>query len=172
MLLAAQELLAVVGLLFSATMALSSTTFLGNAMAGVMIRAVRNFRIGDFIRCDQHFGRVTERGLFHTEIQTEDRELTTLPNLYLVTHPVTTVRASGTVISATVAGAAGRTGGTEGLPGGRDRAAEARVGRRGLTRPAANRTGQKHSFPARAAPDESTPIEPTPPGQSFSTRIR
>ena len=63
------------------------------------LRAVRNFRMGDFIRVAEHFGRVSERGLFHTEIQTENRDLTTLPNLFLVTHPVTTIRTSGTIVS-------------------------------------------------------------------------
>jgi small-conductance mechanosensitive channel len=96
------QLLGLIGILLSVAVALSSTTFLGNAMAGVMLRVVKNFRMGDFIRTEEHFGRVSERGLFHTEIQTEDRELTTLPNLYLVTHPVTTLRTSGTIVAATV----------------------------------------------------------------------
>jgi len=34
-----------------------------------------------------YFGRVTERGLFHVEIQTEDRDLATLPNMFLVSQP-------------------------------------------------------------------------------------
>ena len=67
---------------------------------------MRNFRPGDFVRVGERLGRVTERGLFHTEIQTEDRDLTTLPNLYLVTNPVTVVRASGTIVSTTVDGTA------------------------------------------------------------------
>ncbi|MCL7970909.1 MAG: mechanosensitive ion channel family protein [marine benthic group bacterium] len=96
------QVLSLIGLVLSAGIALSSTTFLGNMLAGIMLRAVRSFRMGDFISCGEHFGRVSERGLFHTEIQTEERNLTTLPNLYLVTHPVTTVRASGTVVAATV----------------------------------------------------------------------
>ncbi len=96
------SLLTLIGLVISAAIALSATTFLGNAMAGVMIRAVRNFKTGDFIRVGEHFGRVTEKELFHTEIQTEDRDLTTLPNLYLVTNPVRVVRPSGTILSATV----------------------------------------------------------------------
>lgn len=96
------QVLSLIGILLSAAIALSSTTVLGNAMAGVMMRAIRNFRVGDFIRAGEHFGRVSERGLFHTEIQTEERELTTIPNLYLVTHPVTTIRTSGTVVSAIV----------------------------------------------------------------------
>ena len=71
-------------------------------MAGIMLKSVRNFRSGDFIKTGEHFGRVTERGLFHTEIQTADRDLTTLPNLVLATNPVTVVRQSGTIVGATV----------------------------------------------------------------------
>jgi small-conductance mechanosensitive channel len=96
------QILTLVGILLSAAIALSSTTFVGNAMAGIMLRTVRNFRVGDFVRVGEHFGRVSERGLFHTEIQNEDRDLTTLPNLYLVSHTVTVVRSSGTILSATV----------------------------------------------------------------------
>ncbi|MBN2226259.1 MAG: mechanosensitive ion channel [candidate division Zixibacteria bacterium] len=96
------QLLSLIGILFTAAIALSSTTFLGNIMAGFMLRSVRNFRPGDFIRVGEHFGRVSEQGLFHVEIQTEDRDLTTMPNLYLVTHPVKVIRASGTIISAEV----------------------------------------------------------------------
>ena len=96
------QLLSLIGILLSAAIALSATTFVGNIMAGLMLRAVRNFRAGDFIHVGDHFGRVSERGLFHVEIQTESRDLTTLPNLYLVTNPVKVVRASGTVISADV----------------------------------------------------------------------
>ncbi len=94
------QLLGFLGILFSAAIALSSTTILGNALAGIMMRAVKSFRVGDFVRVEGHFGRVSERGLFHVEIQTEERELVTLPNLYLVTHPVTTIRSSGTMITA------------------------------------------------------------------------
>lgn len=96
------QLLGLIGILLSAAIALSSTTFVGNAFAGMMLRAVRSFRLGDFIRIGDHFGKVSERGLFHVEIQTEDRDLTTLPNLFLVTNPVKVVRASGTVVNATI----------------------------------------------------------------------
>jgi len=97
------QLLAFFGILLSAAIALASTTVLGNALAGIMLKgAIRNFRMGDFIRCGEHFGRVSERGLLHTEIQTADRDLVTLPNLYLVSHPVKTVRDSGTIVSSTV----------------------------------------------------------------------
>lgn len=96
------QLLSLLGLLLSAAIALSATTFVGNIMGGLMLRAVRNFRSGDFIQVGEHFGRVSERGLFHIEIQTEDRDLTTLPNLYLVTNPVKVKRSSGTLMTAEV----------------------------------------------------------------------
>jgi len=96
------QLLTLFGILLSAAIALSSTTLLGNAMAGMMLRAVRNFRPGDFVSVGDYFGRVTDRGLFHVEIQTEDRDLTTISNIYFVTNPVTVSRSSGTIISATV----------------------------------------------------------------------
>lgn len=96
------QLLALLGLILTVIITLSSTTFVANMMASVMLRSVNSFRPGDFIRVGEQFGRVTERGLFHTEIQTEDRDLTTLPNLYLVTHPVSVLRSNGTVVSASV----------------------------------------------------------------------
>lgn len=96
------QVLGLLGIVLSAAIALSATTILGNLIAGAMLRSVRGFRTGDFIRVEHHFGRVSARGLFHTEIQTEDRDLTTLPNMFLVTHPVTTIRTSGTVLSTTV----------------------------------------------------------------------
>lgn len=96
------QLLALFGLLLTAVITLSSTTVAANAMAGLMLRFVRNVRSGDFIEVEGRFGRVSERGLFHMEIQTEDRDLITFPNQFLVQHPVKVIRSSGTFISATV----------------------------------------------------------------------
>jgi small conductance mechanosensitive channel len=96
------QIFSLIGLVLTGIVALSSTTFVGNAMAGLMLRAVQAFRAGDFLQTKEHFGRVTQRGLLHTEIQTENRDLTTLPNLFLVINPVTVIRYSGTFVSATV----------------------------------------------------------------------
>lgn len=96
------QIFSLLGIVVSAAIALSSTTFVGNAMAGLMLTGVKVFKIGDFVRVGDHFGRVSERGLLHVEIQTEDRDLTTLPNLYLVTNPTKVIHAEGTVISAEV----------------------------------------------------------------------
>lgn len=93
------ELLGLLGLVLTGMIAFSSTTFVANIMAGLMLRSVKSFFPGDFIRVAEHFGRVTERGLFHTEIQSEGRDLITLPNLFLAQNPVTVVRSTGTIVS-------------------------------------------------------------------------
>jgi small conductance mechanosensitive channel len=96
------QLLSLFGLLLTAIIAFSSTTLVANAMAGLMLRSIRSFHPGDFIRAGEHFGRVTEQGLFHTEIQTANRDLTSIPNSYLVAQPVSVVRTSGTIIETTL----------------------------------------------------------------------
>lgn len=97
-----KELLSLLGLLFSAVLAFSSTTFVANMMAGMQMKTVKPFGIGDFVEVGDHFGRITELGLFHIELQTEESNLCTLPNLFVVQNPATTIRSSGTILSATV----------------------------------------------------------------------
>lgn len=96
------QLLGLVGIVLSGVIALSSTTIIANLMAGLLLRITKPFRVGDFIRVGDYFGRVSERGLFDTEIQTETRELISLPNSYCINHPVSTILSSGTIISATL----------------------------------------------------------------------
>jgi len=96
---ATQNLITLVGVGITGVIALSSTTLASNAMAGLMLRAVRNFKRGDYIRVGDFLGRVTERGLFHTEIQNERSDLVTMPNLYLASNPVTVIRPSGTFVT-------------------------------------------------------------------------
>ncbi len=96
------QITSLIGIVVSAVLALSSATFIGNALAGIMLRAINSFKPGDFINVNEHFGRITERGLFHTEIQTENRDLTTIPNLYLATNAIKVTRSSGTLISGVV----------------------------------------------------------------------
>lgn len=95
-----KEVLQLLGIVLSATFALASTTFLGNALAGIMNRITNSCEPGDFIRIGDYSGRISDRGLFHIELQTEDRDLTTLPNLFLANNPVKVIRNSGTIISA------------------------------------------------------------------------
>lgn len=92
------QLLSLYGIIISATIALSSTTLVGNIMAGIMLKTIKTARPGYYITVGDHFGRITTMDLLHTEIQTEDRDLTTLPNLYLINNPVRVMRTSGTLI--------------------------------------------------------------------------
>jgi len=94
------QLLSLIGILLSAAIALSSTTFIGNILAGIMLKVVRSARPGDFITVGELTGRVTEMDLLHTQIQTEFRDLVTVPNLFMVTQPLHVVRSSGTIIHA------------------------------------------------------------------------
>ncbi|QDV44633.1 Mechanosensitive ion channel [Stieleria neptunia] len=96
------QLLSLIGILLSAAIALSSATFIGNMMAGIMLKAVKSARPGDFITVAELTGRITEMGLLHTEVQTELRDLVTVPNLYMVTHPMRVVRSSGTIIKSDI----------------------------------------------------------------------
>ncbi len=94
------QILGVLGLLLSGIFAFSSTTVVANLFAGLLLRIMRPFSTGDFVRVGDDFGRVSERGLFDTEIQSETRELIALPNAYLITHPIRATLRSGTIISA------------------------------------------------------------------------
>ena len=95
------QVLKFLGIVVSAVLAFSSTTLVGNGLAGVMLRAQGHFRGGDWVSVGDHFGQVAHRGLFFTAVQNELRDLVTLPNVYLATQPVTVV-AEPTYISATV----------------------------------------------------------------------
>ncbi len=92
----------VLGLVVTGALAISSQSIIANAMAGLMLRSVSSFRPGDFIEVGDRMGRVTELGLFHTEIQTSDRDLVTIPNSVMMNQPLRVVHSSGTIVSATV----------------------------------------------------------------------
>ena len=93
------QILTLMGIALSAAIALSSTSFVTNFMAAIMLRVTRPFKVGDFIKVGELFGRVSERGLFDTEIQTENRELIAIPNATFITQPVTVARSSGVIVS-------------------------------------------------------------------------
>lgn len=96
------QVLALLGVMVSGVLAFSSTTIVTNLMAGAVLKFNRPFRTGDFIRCNHYFGRVSEKGLLDTEIQTEQRDLISIANNYLIANPVTVIRASGTLVTADV----------------------------------------------------------------------
>ncbi|WP_372793925.1 mechanosensitive ion channel family protein [Pontiella sp.] len=99
---ARNQLIGLLGILLSGMIAFSSSSAMANLIAGFLLRITRPFRIGDFIRVQEHFGRVSEMGLFDTEIQSETRELIAVPNAVLVRNPVATTHSAGALISATL----------------------------------------------------------------------
>lgn len=96
------QILSVLGVLLSAVIALSSTTLVGNAMAGIMLRLMKGLRAGDFIEFDDYLGRVTDIGLFHTEMQLITRDIVTVPNTVLSQKPVRVTRRAGTFVNVSV----------------------------------------------------------------------
>ena len=96
------QIIGLVGLVISGIFAFSSSTIFANLLAGIMLRVTKPFRAGDFIQVDDFFGRVVERGLLDTEIQTEVRDLVALPNTFMITRPISVTRSSGTIIFTTL----------------------------------------------------------------------
>ena len=96
------QILGLIGLMISAVIALSSTAFVTNFMAAIMLRVTQPFSVGDFITIGDHFGKVAERGLFDTEIQTESGELIAVPNALFITSSVKVIDREGTIISTTL----------------------------------------------------------------------
>jgi len=96
------QILSFLGIVISAGIALSSTTVLGNLIAGFMNNAMKRFSNGDLIKINDLQGRVVKRSAFHTEIQLEDSNFVTIPNLHIASNPVKLTRKANTVISTTV----------------------------------------------------------------------
>lgn len=96
------QIIGLVGLVISGVFAFSSSTIFANLLAGIMMRITKPFRTGDFIRVGDYFGRVVDRGLLDTEIQTELRDLVALPNTFMITNPISVTRTSGTIVSTTL----------------------------------------------------------------------
>jgi small-conductance mechanosensitive channel len=96
------QIISFLGIIISAAIALSSTTLLGNFIAGIMNNTIDRFKHGDLIHVEEFKGRVTKKRVFHIEIQLEDSNFVTIPNLFIASNPVKITRKSNTVISTSV----------------------------------------------------------------------
>jgi len=67
-----------------------------------MLRMMHEFRGGDFIEIDDIIGRITDFGIFHTEIQQVNRDVVSIPNLLLIQKAVKVTRRDGTFINVAV----------------------------------------------------------------------
>jgi small conductance mechanosensitive channel len=93
------SVLSIIGLGFSAVSAFSSTSFVTNFMAAITLRVTKPFNVGDFVTVGEHFDKVSERGLFDTEIQTDRRALISIPNSVLILSPITVARGTCVIVS-------------------------------------------------------------------------
>lgn len=99
---AKSQILSLLGIVLSAGIALSSTTMLGNLIAGFMNVNAHRFKSGDLVEIENLKGRVTKKSFFYTEIQLSDSNFVTIPNLYIATKPLKNTRKSDTIISTEV----------------------------------------------------------------------
>jgi len=74
-----------IGVIFS----LSSSTAIGNLVAGLVITYMRPFRIGDRIKIGENVGIVVEKTAVVVRIQTDKKEYITFPNITILTSNIT-----------------------------------------------------------------------------------
>lgn len=96
---ARNQIIGLIGLVISGIFAFSSSTIFANLMAGIMLRITKPCQTGDFVSVGDYFGRIVQRGLLDSEIQTDNRELVSLPNTYMITNPISVTRVSGAIVS-------------------------------------------------------------------------
>ena len=96
------QVLALIGIVISGVVAFSSTVFVTNFMAALMLRVTKPFKVGDFITVGNYIGKVSEKGLFDTEIQSENRELVAIPNATFLSNAVVVSQSSGSMVYTTL----------------------------------------------------------------------
>ncbi len=96
------QILSFLGIIVSAGIALSSTTLLGNLIAGIMNNSMDRFKIGDLVSINELRGRVVKQSIFHVELQLEDSNFISIPNLFIANNPVKLTKKSNTIVSTSV----------------------------------------------------------------------
>jgi len=61
-------------------LSLGSSSAVANAVAGTILNYTRSFQVGDMVKIGDTLGQVLERGLIVTRVQTQKREVITIPN--------------------------------------------------------------------------------------------
>jgi small-conductance mechanosensitive channel len=77
-----------VSLFLGAMVTLGSTSAMGNITAGIVLIYTRSFNEGDFVLIGDAFGKVVERTLLATRLQTTKHENITIPNSTVLSSPV------------------------------------------------------------------------------------
>ncbi|TMM52166.1 mechanosensitive ion channel [Maribacter algarum] len=88
-----EQILQYLTLIVTAGITISSTSILGNLIAGIVNSSMKRFKKGDYVIIDKQYqGIVTELKPFHVTIQTDDSNFVTVPNLQIIRNPIKRVR--------------------------------------------------------------------------------
>ena len=96
------NILQLFGLFIGLVVAFSSSTLIANGMAGVMIKIIKPYGVGDVMKVKGYFGKVYHIGLLHTEIQTPHREIVNVPNLLSISEVVVNYTEGDYLVNVTV----------------------------------------------------------------------
>lgn len=96
------NILSLLGIVLSAGIALSSTTILGNLIAGLMNNTMHRLKHGTLVKINDWQGRVTKKGIFYMEIQLDDSNFINIPNLFIAANPIKLMRNDNTIAIARV----------------------------------------------------------------------
>lgn len=96
------NILQLFGLIAGGIVAFSSSTIIANGMSGVLLKLLKQYKIGDMVEFEGVVGEVTEISFFHTEIQTIWRKLVTIPNSVMMSQKFSNLSETGSIISAKV----------------------------------------------------------------------
>jgi len=96
------DLIQIFGLVIGGVIAFSSSTIIANGMSGILVKGLKQYRIGDIVEFEGDIGSVSEIGLFHTEIQTVKRQLLTIPNNVMFSRKFSNLSETGVIITAAI----------------------------------------------------------------------
>jgi small-conductance mechanosensitive channel len=82
-------------LFFGALVTFGSSGIIGNLLAGILLTYQRAFRLGDVVRIEGVFGKITEKTLLITRVVTAGNEHVTIPNSKVLAASVTNYSAHG-----------------------------------------------------------------------------
>jgi len=60
-------------------LSLGSSSALGNAVAGTILNYTRSFQVRDMVKIGDTSGQVLEKGLLATRVETQKKEVITIP---------------------------------------------------------------------------------------------
>ncbi|PCE64320.1 mechanosensitive ion channel family protein [Sediminicola luteus] len=80
---------------FAVGMALQGS--LGNFASGILILTLKPYKISDWIKVDDHFGKVSEIGIFSTQVITPGNKVLNIPNSMITDSVVTNLSDKGQI---------------------------------------------------------------------------